>query len=116
LGWNVDDRIAPEVGDAAEPAALTQSLGRAVLLLDRAERGQMIHCRRDPVLGELANALLDLTTAADPSAAADRIDVDAEPARGVEHGRPGLKPAAPSRRREDDEGFVAHGRWSARTR
>ena len=74
---------------AAQPSRRScgEALELAVLRLDRAERGQVVGRGGDPVLGELADALLDLAAAADPAAAADRVDVDAEPAGGVEHGR-----------------------------
>src|SRR3954469_19904313 len=62
----------------------------------------------DPVLGELADALLDLASPADPSAAADRIDVDAKLSGGIEHRDAIREPATPARRSEDDERVVSH--------
>ena len=68
----------------------------------------------DPVLGELAKALGHLAAAADAAPAADRVDVHAERARRVEDRRPGREPPATTRRREDDEGVVGHGRRTFR--
>ena len=108
LGRDVDHDVAANVGGAAEPAASGQTLGPVVLGFDRAGRGQVVGGRDDAVLGKLAHALLDLAASADPAPAADRIDVHAELAGGVEDRRPRLESAAPAGRREDDERFVGH--------
>ncbi len=62
-----------------------------------------------PCFGNSPIARAHLAASADAAPAADRIDVDAERARGVEHGRARGEPAAPAGRREDDERF-GHGR------
>ena len=58
------------------------------------------------MLRVLALAHLHLAAPADPAAAADRVEVDAEPARGVEHGRARGRTRPAPRRREDDESVV----------
>ncbi len=54
------------------------------------------------VLGEIALGDIDLTASANASAAADRIEIDAERARGFQQARAFGELAALSRRREDD--------------
>ena len=61
------------------------------------------------MLGELAETLGHLAAAADAAPAADRVDVDAQRARGIEHGRAFGEPPATAGRREDDERVVGHG-------
>jgi hypothetical protein len=58
--------------------------------------------RLDAVLGIAALGRDHLAAAAQPTPAADRIEVDAEGSRCIEDGRALLEPAAPARRREDD--------------
>src|SRR4051812_12132184 len=113
LRRDVDDHVAPDMGHAPEAAVMVEALPVAVLGLHRPERGQVVRRRRDPMLGEGADALLDLAAAADPTSAADRIDVDAETASGVEHRRPAREPAAPARRREDDERILGDHRLAS---
>ena len=69
-------------GPAARPLLGARTSPRA----RRAARGASRH-EVMPCFGELAVARLDLAAAADPAAAADRVDVDAERAGGVEDGR-----------------------------
>ena len=109
LRRDVDDGVAEDMGGAGESASLGQALVGAVLRLDGVERAQVLRPRFDPVLGERADALLDLAAAADPAPAADRVDVDAECARRVEDGRPLGEPAAPTGRGEDDERLGRRG-------
>src|SRR3546814_12029649 len=63
-------------------------------------------CRSDTVLGEFADADLDLAAAAQAAPAADRIDVDAQAARRLQDRRADREAAAPPRGGEDDEGVV----------
>ncbi len=109
LGRHVDHDVAAEMGGAGEAPLVSEALAVAVSGLDRAERRQVVGRRDDPVLGELADALLHLAAAADPAPAADRVDVDAELPRGIQDGRAGTEPATPARRREDDERVAGHG-------
>src|SRR3546814_10683097 len=60
----------------------------------------------DTVLGEFAEADLDLAAAAQAAPAADRIDVDAQAARRLQDRRADREAAAPPRGGEDDEGVV----------
>ena len=88
LGWHVDDDVAGDAAPcsrAAGPARGPRSAAYACsTALDRREvRGR----RGDAVLGVLAFADLDLAAAADAAAAADGVEIDTEPARGVEHRR-----------------------------
>src|SRR5690606_31545492 len=63
---------------------------------------QVIGARVDAVLGEAALAELDLAAPADAAAAAHGVDIDAEHARGLEHGGAACERAALARRREHD--------------
>ena len=58
------------------------------------------------MLRELAVHRDHLAPAADPPAAAHRVEVDAERARGIEHGGPLGEPPPPARGGEDDERLV----------
>ncbi len=77
-----DLRLAAEAAAVGKGAAL-----RRVALLDRVPRGDMVGPALDSVLGELALRHLDLAATADAAAAAHRIEIDAEPARRLEHAR-----------------------------
>ena len=103
LGRHVDHELALDARRAAEPAAGGEPLVGRVGALDRADRREMRGGGGDRVLRVLALADLDLAAPADAAAAADGVDVDAEPAGRVEHGRARLEPPAPPGRREDDE-------------
>ncbi len=87
LRRDIDDDVASETGDAREATGRLEAATVAVLHLGAGERRQVFGARLDPVLGEAAHALLDLAAAADPAPPADRVDVDAEPARRVQDGR-----------------------------
>ena len=83
-------RTSPQTWRGARQAPVGgQPLLVAIGRLERGEGGQVIRLGGDPVLRELAQALRHLAAAADAPPAADRVDVDAERARRVEHGRPG---------------------------
>ena len=103
LGRDVDHDVALQPRLAAEPALRPESPPPAIALLDLAERRDMITRRADAVLGELALGDRDLTAPAQAAAAADRIDVDPEHARGLEQRCAERKTTALARRREDDE-------------
>src|SRR5262249_34410300 len=92
---------------AAEPALVRKAALGRVAALELARRREVVGRRHDPVLRMLALRDLDLAAAADAAAATDRIEVDAEPSRRVEHGRPGLEAPSPAGGGEDPEG-VAH--------
>jgi hypothetical protein len=109
VGRHVDDHVAqqPRLAGQAAPG-LHHLVAGAVVLLGRARRRDVGRARADAVLGELALGQRDLAAAAQRPAAAHRIDVDPEFARGLQQGRAARKtPAAPGRR-EDDEGSVGH--------
>ena len=84
FGRHVDDEIAAEFRLTAEPAAGGE---RAALLriarLDAAFGRRMIRRRDERMLGEFALGDVDLTAPADAAPAADGIEIDAQPARGV---------------------------------
>ena len=63
------------------------------------------------VLGEIALGDVDLTAAADAPPAADRIEIDAERARGREQARAFGELAALAGGREDDAIWVKGGPW-----
>ena len=71
-----------------EPPVVGEAAVGGVRLLDLVDRGEMRGGRGDAVLRVLALGHLDLAAAADAAASADRVEVDAEAARGVEHRRP----------------------------
>ena len=88
FGRHVDDEIAANPGLAAEPpTGRKRSALRGVAGLDFARWRHMIGARMNGVLGEIALGDVDLTAAANASAAADRIEIDAERARGFEQTR-----------------------------
>ena len=95
LGRHVDDELTDHARRAAEPARRREPTIVPVRALDVADRGQMRGRGDDRVLRVLALAHLDLATTADPAAAADRVDVDPEASRGLQHGRAVLEAAAP---------------------
>ena len=78
LGWHVDDRVAHEVGEAAQASLRRHAAATPVVCFDATGRREVIGRRGDAVLGELADPLLDLAPPAQPMPAADRIDVDAQ--------------------------------------
>ena len=85
FGRHVDDQIAANPGLAAEPSAGGERPAlRGVAALDLAPRRHMIRARMNGVLGEIALGDIDLTAAANASSAADRIEIDAERARGFQ--------------------------------
>ena len=109
LGRDVDQDVAADLGRARQAPVGGQALLLAVGRLERGEGRQVVRLGDDPVLGERAETLRHLAATADATPAADRIDVDAERARRVEHRRALREPPAAARRREDDERVVGHG-------
>ena len=105
VGRDVDDHVAAQVGGTRQPASLGEPLLAVVLGLALGRRGQVVGAGSDAVLGERAERRHDLAATAEAAPATDRVDVDAERARGVEDRRPLGEPAAPAGRREDDEGI-----------
>ena len=108
LRRDVDQDVATQRGRARQATVGGQALVGAVGGFQLGEGGQVVGCRSDAVLRELAEALRHLAAPADPAAATDRVDVHAERARGVEDRGAGLEPAAATGRGEDDEGVVDH--------
>ena len=85
FGRHVDDEIAANPGLASEPpAGGERSALRGVAGLDLSRWRHMIGARMNSVLGEIALRDVDLTAAANAAPAADRIEIDAERARGFE--------------------------------
>ncbi len=105
---HVDDDVAEDRRRAGEAPPLVQPLALAVASLDLGEGAEMRCARHDAVLRELALGEVHLAAPADAAPAAHGIDVDAERARRLQHGRAVRKPAAPPRGREDDECVVSH--------
>src|ERR1700722_16821057 len=103
LGRHINDEIAEDARLAAESAARRQ---RAALvdpaLLHRAPWRHMIFRGKQRVLGEFALRDIDLTAPADAAAAADRVEIDAESARDLQHAGAVGDFVAFARRREDD--------------
>ena len=111
LGGNVHDEVAEDPRVAAEAPILGQAAAVAVLLLGRAERGQMRGRRRDAVLREGALAHHHLAPPADAAAAADRVEIDPEGPRRVQQVDPRGEASPLARGGEDDERLLglAHG-------
>ena len=111
LRRDVHDEVTEDPRVAAEAPIPGQAAAVSVLLLGRAERGQMRGRRRDAVLREGALAHHHLAPPADTAAAADRIEIDPEGPGRLQQVDP-LGEASPlARGGEDDErlfGF-AHG-------
>ena len=109
LGRDVDHDVRLDGRDAAEPAPRLQRPLAPVVALEPGGLAETGSRRVDPVLRVVALAHLDLTAPADAAAAAGRVEIDAEPSCGVEHGRARLDLAATSRGGEDDaDGVGAH--------
>ncbi len=103
LGRDVDDEVARDVRDAAQAARRGKpALGR-VRALDLVHVREVRRRRRDAVLRVLALVDLDLAASADSSASADGVEIDAEPAGGVENREPVLEPSPATGRREDNQ-------------
>ena len=85
FGRDVDDEIAAHPGLAAEPSAGRKRAAlRGVAGLDRSPWRHMIGARMNGVLGEIALRDVDLTAATNTSPATDRVEIDAERARGFQ--------------------------------
>ncbi len=105
LGRHVDDEVAPDLGLAAEPAALCKRLELAPLAiasLDFSDRGEVPGTRGDRVLGKFTLGAGHLATPAQAASAAYRVHVDTETPRRIENRRTDREYAAPPRRREND--------------
>ena len=96
------DRRRFSPGSRAAVRARTARACRHSALRPRSKGSRESRARVDGVLGEPAFRHLDLAAAADAAPAADRIEIDAERARRLQHGRPFGKIAALARWREDD--------------
>ena len=100
---HVDDEVAADLRLAAEPPAGRQRAALVgVAVLDRAPGTRVVGPGVERVLGERALGDVDLAAAADPAAAADEIEIDAEPPRRLEQARPVGEVAALAGRGEDD--------------
>ena len=107
---HVDDHVALQQRRARQPTPGRQRLGGAVGLLDGAVAAEVVGVRAHAVLGKLALGHHHLAAPADAAPAADRVDVDAERSRRLQHWRSDRKAAAPARRGEDDQRVLAcHG-------
>jgi len=112
LGRDVDDDVVENLGVATQPVRLGPQRPASPVLggLARSGRAHTRLARGDAVLGELADLGDHLATAADAAATADRVQVHAELAGGVEHVRAALDLALAPRRGEDDACRVGHRR------
>src|SRR5271165_3241588 len=103
FGRDVDDEVAANPGLAPEPpGGGKRSALISVAALDLAPGRHMIGARMNRVLGEIAFGDIDLAAAANAAPAADRIEIDAEFARGGEQGHAVAELAALAGRGEDD--------------
>ena len=85
FGRHVDDKIAAHPRLAAEPPAGRKGPAlRGIARLDRSRWCHMIGARMNGVFGEIALCDVDLTAPANASTATDRVEIDAERARGFQ--------------------------------
>ena len=84
---HVDDEIAHDPGLAGKAASGGKAAQLVVALLDLGEFRDMRAARCDAVLGEFALAHVHLAAPADGAPAADRVDVDAQRPRRLQHRR-----------------------------
>ena len=101
LRRHVDHRVAQEARLAAQAPLGLQALDALVFLLGLAERREVGLRGKDLQLGKLAGAQRHLAAPAHGTPAAHGIDVDAQAARGCEHGGSEREFPAASRRHED---------------
>src|SRR5579872_7224575 len=98
---HIDDEIAADFRLTAKTAAIRQRPPFVhITLFDRIPRRHMIDGRGHAVFGEMAARDFNLTASANAAAAADRIEIDAEPARRLQHAGAFREPLALTGRRE----------------
>ena len=102
-GRNVHDHVALHERRAGKTVTGRQPPPARVALLDFADGGNARCTGAHAVLGEFALGDHDLAASADSAPAADRIDVDAERARGLQEWSADRESPAPAGRHEDDE-------------
>src|SRR6188472_1362646 len=108
LRRHVDHDVLCDERSAAEAPARGEAAVGRVEPLRLGLRRQRLARAGDPVLRVLALGDAHLAAPADPAAAARRVEVDPESARGVEHRRPARHRSAASRGQEDDTRVAAH--------
>jgi len=85
LGGHINDQIAANPGLASKPSTGRKRPAlRGVPSLDVSRGRHMVGGRMNRVLGEIALRDVDLTAATNAASATDRIEIDAERARGFE--------------------------------
>ena len=102
-GRNVHDHVALHERRAGKTVTGRQPPPARVALLDFADGGNARCTGAHAVLGEFALGDHDLAASADSAPAADRIDVDAERARGLQEWSADRESPALAGRHEDDE-------------
>ena len=113
FGGDVDHHVALDAGLAAEAAAGGEAALVVVALLDAVPGRERVFGDGDAELGEAAVSRGDLAFRADAAAAADGVEIDAEPAGRVEDRGAFGDAAAFAGGREDDEGVLGgHGRFA----
>ena len=108
--WHINDDITAQLRLTAQATMLTQctALG-CITLLNRIPFRQMISSGLNAMLGKIAFCHQDLTTAANATATAYAIHINAQRTRGFKHACAFSKVAALARRREDDTVLFGHG-------
>ena len=101
---HIDDKIADDMRLAAEAPSCRKSPPFGVARLDSTARRDVVLRRCQSEFGELALGDVDLAAPAKTPSAADRVQIDAEPARGLQYGFAGRGFAALSGGDEDDAG------------
>src|SRR5947207_862601 len=114
LDRHVDEDVALDLGDAAQPPIGRKAPVAPVIELETALWGEVLRCRFDPVLLKFPDPLFDLAATAQPVAATHGVDVDPETASGVEHCRSGWNAATTPRWREDHQGLITRMASGAR--
>ena len=103
IGGNVNDKIAFNRGRAGQPTPGRKTAHLVVARFLGANVGDVGLCRRDAMLGELAELRLDLAAPAGRTPAADALHIDAQLTRRLDDRRAALKPATLARWGEYDE-------------
>ena len=94
---HVDDDVADDARRAAEAVTGHERAVAVVVGLDGARWAERVGRGVDRPLGEAPDARLDLAAPADAAPAAHRVEVGAEAARRLEHGRAVGRPCPPGR-------------------
>ena len=115
VGRHIDDDVAFDLGVARQTATLNQGSLAVEAALHLGERTQARRTGCQAVLGKVTLGHHHLAAATNAAAATDRINVHAQRAGGLQHGRADAKAPSAARGGEDNQRVVrfTHGvGWS----